>query len=187
MTTIDLKAHELLDKLRITPIPACHEEMELFYEQCINHLENIEKSDQYLLGCLSAIICYERLYCRDAPRLAYICLTADTRQHKNENRSITERLQLVMMGGIGLIEEKTSCFSMDTEKVIDFAIMADVLRLHKVGFNSTENWWRNALDGQNTARRKYPSYTDEQIISIGQKIHETVAESVYKYLLNIYS
>lgn len=187
MIAIDLKAHELLDKLRITPIQACHENMKLFYEQCLNQLKDLEKSDHYLLGSLFAIICYERLYCRDAPRLAYICLTADTREHKNENRSIIERLQLVMKGGIGLIEEKSYYFSMDTEKVIDFAIMADVLRLDKVGFNATENWWRNALEGQNTARRKYPSYTDEQIISIGQKIHETVAESVYSYLLNIYS
>lgn len=161
--------------------------MKEFYDYCTSHLVELKKCDYYLLGSLFAIISYEKIGCRDAPRIAYICLTADTRNNKNENRSIIERLQLVMKGGIGLIEEKGHCFSMDTEQVIDFAIMADVLRLNKGGFNSTENWWKNVLEDQNTARRKYPPYTDEQIISIGQKIHETVADSIYSYLLNIYS
>lgn len=187
MTAIDLKAHELLNKLRFNPISTCHKDMKELYDYCTSHLVELKKCDYYLLGSLFAIISYEKIGCRDAPRFAYICLTADTRNNKSETRSIIERLQLVMKGGIGLLEEKSYLFSIEIEMVIDFAIMADVLRLNKAGFNATEDWWRNALEGLNTARRKYPSYTDDLIISLGQKYHETVADGVYTYLLNIYS
>lgn len=182
-----MKSHELLNKLRFNPIPTCHKDMKELYDYCTTHLVELKKCDHYLLGSLFAIISYEKIGCRDAPRFAYICLTADIRYNKNETRSIIERLQLVMKGGIGLLEEKSYLFSIEVEMVIDFAIMADVLRLNKAGFYTTEDWWRNALEGLNTAQRKYPSYTDDLIISLGQKYHETVADGVYTYLLNIYS
>ncbi len=187
MTTIDLNAHELLDKLRFNPISTCHKDMKELYDYCTTHLVELKKCDHYLLGSLFAFISYEKIGCRDAPRFAYICLTADTRNNKNETCSIIERLQLVMKGGIGLLEEKSYLFFIEIEKVIDFAIMADVLRLNKDGFNTTEDWWKNVLEDMEVARRKYPSYTDDLIISLGQKYHETVADGIYSYLLNIYS
>lgn len=155
----------------------------------LSQLDNI--NNYYWAGSIFAITCYERIDATaQVPRLAYYCLTQDTKIVEPENmgkpynlRSTVERLQLVMRGGLRLVREKAYLMDdMSEEQAISFSIMSDVLKLQRMGFSCNEQWWNNAVLDLGDHRGTYASFSDDDIISEGEKVHFVVADAVRQYL-----
>lgn len=91
-----------------------------------------------------------------------------------------------MNGGMQLIEEKVYLFTIPGSQVIDFAILADVLKLQKMNFRSPERWWSRVVEDAQRIRRNYPQYSDDDIITRGNRIHRSVAANVKDYLIKFF-
>lgn len=91
-----------------------------------------------------------------------------------------------MNGGMQLIEEKVHLFTISGNQVIDFAILADVLKLQKLNFTSPERWWNRVVEDAQRIRRSYPQYSDDDIITKGNRIHQSVAANVKDYLIQFF-
>ena len=161
-----------------------HNQLRELYQHTCSHLSQLDKiNDYYIAGAIFSIICYERLGLGHAPRLSYYCLTIGG---KTNNNAISERLKLVMNGGMQLIEEKVHLFTISGNQVIDFAILADVLKLQKLNFTSPERWWNRVVEDAQRIRRSYPQYSDDDIITKGNRIHQSVAANVKDYLIQFF-
>ena len=136
-----------------------------------------------MAGAIFSIVSYERIGLGHAPRLAYYCLTKSVTINQD---AIVERLKLVMNGGMQLIEEKVHLFTISGNQVIDFAILADVLKLQKLNFTSSERWWTRVVEDAQRIRRNYPQYSDDEIINKGNDIHLKVATSAKDYLIQLF-
>ena len=165
-------------------IPSSHNQLRELYQYTCSHLSQLDKiNDYYMAGAIFSIISYEKLGLGHAPRLAYVCLTTAA---ATSNSAIEERLKLVMNGGMQLIEEKVHLFTISGNQVIDFAILADVLKLQKLNFTSPERWWNRVVEDAQRIRRNYPQYSDDDIITRGNRIHQSVAANVKDYLIQLF-
>ena len=187
-TTINNMLNRLLtsslNSLSTYGIANSHGQLRELYQYTCSHLSQLDKvNDYYMAGAIFAIISYEKLGLSHAPRLAYYCLTTGTEMNSN---AIEERLKLVMNGGMQLIEEKVYLFTIPGSQVIDFAILADVLKLQKMNFRSPERWWSRVVEDAQRIRRNYPQYSDDDIITRGNRIHRSIAASVKDYLIRFF-
>lgn len=161
---------------------------------CLDRIQNY-----YWAGSVCAIASYEKLQDGNVPRLAYYCLSVDAKNVEPENRgkrfnlrATVERLQLIMNGGMRLIQEKAWDIKtyhhpeLTETQILDFAILSDVLKLQEMGFQTDQQWWINVEEDSVGARMKYPSFSDEQIIALGSDIHGLAANMVRKYLESYY-
>ena len=173
-----------LRSLSTSGTTSSHNQLRELYQHTCSHLSQLDKiNDYYIAGAIFSIICYERLGLGHAPRLSYYCLTIGG---KTNNNAISERLKLVMNGGMKLIEEKVNNFSLPANQVIDFAIMSDVIKLQKLGFTSPERWWSRVVEDSQRIRKGYMQYSDEDIIDIGSRIHMTIARGIKEYLIQYF-
>ena len=165
-------------------IPSSHNQLRELYQYTCSHLSQLDKiNDYYMAGAIFSITSYEKLGLGHAPRLAYICLTTAA---TTNNSAIEERLKLVMNGGMQLIEEKVHLFTISGNQVIDFAILSDVLKLQRQNFTSPERWWNRVVEDAQRIRRSYPQYSDDDIITRGNRIHRSVAANVKDYLIKFF-
>ena len=173
-----------LNSLSTYGIANSHSQLRELYQYTCSHLSQLDKvNDYYMAGAIFSIISYEKLGLSHAPRLAYYCLTTGAEMNSN---AIEERLKLVMNGGMQLIEEKVYLFTIPGSQVIDFAILADVLKLQKMNFRSPERWWSRVVEDAQRIRRNYPQYSDDDIITRGNRIHRSVAANVKDYLIKFF-
>lgn len=173
-----------LNSLSTGGVVNSHNQLRELYQYTCSHLSQLDKiNDYYMAGAIFSIISYEKLGLGHAPRLAYVCLTTAA---TTNNSAIEERLKLVMNGGMQLIEEKVHLFTISGNQVIDFAILADVLKLQKLNFTSPERWWNRVVEDAQRIRRSYPQYSDDDIITKGNRIHQSVAANVKDYLIQFF-
>lgn len=173
-----------LNSLSTGGVVNSHSQLLELYQYTCSHLSQLDKiNDYYMAGAIFSIISYEKLGLGHAPRLAYVCLTNAA---TTNNNAIEERLKLVMNGGMQLIEEKVHLFAISGNQVIDFAILADVLKLQKLNFASPERWWNRVVEDAQRIRRNYPQYSDDDIITRGNRIHQSVAANVKDYLIQFF-
>ena len=173
-----------LSSLSTSGVLNSHNKLRELYQYTCSHLSQLDKiNDYYMAGAIFSIISYEKMGLGHAPRLAYFCLTTGA---ETNNNAIEERLKLVMNGGMQLIEEKVHLFTISGNQVIDFAILADVLKLQKLNFRSPERWWNRVVEDAQRIRRNYPQYSDDDIIIRGNRIHSSVAASVKDYLIQFF-
>ena len=173
-----------LNSLSTGGVVNSHNQLRELYQYTCSHLSQLDKiNDYYMAGAIFSIISYEKLGLGHAPRLAYVCLTTAV---TTNNNAIEERLKLVMNGGMQLIEEKVHLFSISGNQVIDFAILSDVLKLQKLNFASPERWSNRVVEDAQRIRRNYPQYSDDDIITRGNRIHQSVAANVKDYLIQFF-
>ena len=173
-----------LNSLSTYGIANSHNQLRELYQYTCSHLSQLDKiNDYYIAGAVFSIISYEKLGLGHASRLAYVCLTTAA---TTNNSAIEERLKLVMNGGMQLIEEKVHLFTISGNQVIDFAILADVLKLKKLNFTSPERWWNRVVEDAKRIRINYPQYSDDEIITRGNRIHQSVAANVKDYLIKFF-
>jgi len=173
-----------LNSLSCYGIKNSHNKLRELYQYTCSHLSQLDNiRDYYMAGSIFSIMSYEKLGLGHAPRLAYYCLTKSAVSNQN---AIVERLQLVMNGGMSLIEEKVYLFTIPGNQVIDFAILADVIKLQKLNFSSTERWWTRVVEDAQRIRRGYLQYSDDDIIRRGNNIHTNVANGVKDYLIQFF-
>ena len=173
-----------LNSLSTYGVANSHSQLRELYQYTCSHLSQLDKiNDYYMAGAIFSIISYEKLGLGHAPRLAYVCLTTAV---TTNNSAIEERLKLVMNGGMQLIEEKVHLFTISGNQVIDFAILADVLKLQKLNFTSPERWWNRVVEDAQRIQRNYPQYSDDDIITRGNRIHRSVAANVKDYLIQFF-
>ena len=172
-----------LNSLSIYGIKGSHSKLRELYQYTCSHLSQLDNiKDYYMAGAIFSIASYEKIGLGHAPRLAYYCLTKSVTVNQE---AIVERLKLIMNGGMQLIEDKTYLFSIPANQVIDFAILADVIKLQKLNFSSSERWWTRVVEDALRIRRGYLKYSDEEIIQSGNRIHLNVAEGVKDYLIQL--
>ena len=173
-----------LNSLSICGIKGSHGNLRELYQYTCSHLSQLDNiKDYYMAGAIFSIVSYEKMGLGHAPRLAYYCLTKSATINKD---AIVERLKLVMNGGMQLLEEKAYLFSIPANQVIDFAILADVLKLQKLNFTYSERWWVRVVEDAQRIRREYLQYSDDEIINRGSDIHLKVATSVKDYLIKLF-
>lgn len=172
-----------LTSLSINGIVNSHDKMRELYQYTCSHLSQLSNiRDNYMAGAIFSIMSYEKIGLGHAPRLAYFCLT---NEFSNPN-AIAERLKLVMNGGMQLIEDNAYRFSLSGKQVVDFAILSDVLSLQRTNFTSSEKWWNRVVEDAQRIRREYLQYTDDEIITRGNRIHQSVATNEKDYLIQFF-
>lgn len=161
-----------------------HNQLRELYQYTCSHLSQLDEiNDYYMAGAIFAIMSYEKLGLGHAPRLAYYCLTKGA---ESNQCAIGERLQLVMNGGMRLIEEKVSLFSMPPSQVIDLAILADVIKAKEQNFSAPALWWTRVKEDAQRIRKNYMQYSDSEIVRRGSKIQQNIAASVKDYLIQYF-
>lgn len=128
------------------------------------------------------------------PYLAYYCLTSATKvcppflpihliplyiMH-----SRVERTKFLLNGGIKIIQDNIFIIEdVPQQTALDFAILGDVILLKKEGYNSREDWWKRALEDADVVKDMYKQYSDSDIVFISKKVHDAIADKVYKDLV----
>lgn len=170
--------------LSINGIPSTHNQLRELYQYTCSHLSQLDKiHDYYMAGAIFSIMSYEKLGLGHAPRYAYYCLTKSAESNQN---AIGERLQLIMNGGMRLIEEKVSLFSIPENQVIDFAILADVIKLQEQNLSAPFVWWSRVKEDAQRIRKNYMQFSDDDIVKRGNRIHQSIAASIQDYLIQYF-
>lgn len=69
---------------------------------------------------------------------------------------------------------------MPKNQITDFALLCDVLKLQQDGFNSNDPFWKRIVFGGTILKSQfYQSYSNEEIIGLGDAINDKVADQMW--------
>ena len=195
MNALSYKIKETVDIMRCNGIEGSRRAIYSLYCYILSHTNDLKDVGLFqITGSILAEIAYAKMegFGR-IPYMAYYCLTRGVSAiepvgnleliHENMFRSAEGRLKLMFHGGGKIINDRVDLITNHIpQKTYDLAHICDYLTLKKRGYSSMDRWWQLANEDVSEARKKYTRYSDEELISLGNKINDIIAEQVLKDL-----
>ena len=191
MTTIDYNVQHALDYLQQFGLSSASMQLRMVYSATMDNLDELSRlSAFYLAGGVFALMSFEHIpNTPKAPNLAYYCLTravtANQPSHDiwaqaaNRQNAIAERAKLLLNGAVRLITDRIDAIhTMPAQQAYDLSILGDIMYLRNDGFTSGEIWWVHANEDYPRIRASYSHLSDDEIMTLSQEVHETIADRV---------